>query len=144
MSEATAITHELTGDRMLIAFNPIAGSGGRQAKVARLVDALVKSGLQGEICDRSEALLDRALDLQSRGELRGVVAAGGDGTASMAMNMLPGSIPLATFPLGTENLLAKYLGHTSGPDAMARLLFEGRTIALDAGEANGKLFSLMA
>ena len=48
--------------------------------------------------------------LAERGELRGVVAAGGDGTVAEIVNRVPDGVPVTVLPLGTENLLAKYLG----------------------------------
>ena len=52
--------------------------------------------------------------------------------------------PLAIFPLGTENLLAKYLELDAAPDRLVDLLTHGREKKLDAGRANGKLFLVMA
>jgi diacylglycerol kinase family enzyme len=76
--------------------------------------------------------------------LRAVVAAGGDGTAAFLANLLPPGVPLAVLPLGTENLLAKHFGLLSDPAGLAAQIAQGATIDLDAGEANGRLFLLMA
>jgi diacylglycerol kinase (ATP) len=59
-------------------------------------------------------------------------------------NRVPPSTPLVAFPLGTENLLARYLEHAADPQGVVRLFETGQPVALDAGEANGRLFSLMA
>jgi diacylglycerol kinase family enzyme len=78
------------------------------------------------------------------GTLRAVVAAGGDGTLSLIANRTPPGTPLAILPLGTENLLAKYLGATADPQQLGRTIAAGCTIQLDAGLAGDRLFTLMA
>jgi diacylglycerol kinase family enzyme len=132
------------GRRIVVAFNPTAGSGGRQSQVARLVEHLAKAGLEATICPDADLLAEVVGRLESQGELRGVIAAGGDGTFSLVANRLPPATPLAVYPLGTENLLARYLGHTADPRALVRLFREGQAVSLDAGCAEGRLFTLMA
>jgi len=133
----------LEGDRVVVAFNPFAGSGDRHSRVMRLATHLDNGGLRTTICHDADALVELVHRYQEQGELRGVVAAGGDGTFSLVANSLPSPTPLTIFPLGTENLLARYLGHTANPRELARLLHQGRPLALDAGVANDRLFSLM-
>ena len=82
--------------------------------------------------------------LLKRESLRAVVAAGGDGTVSLLANELPLETPLAILPLGTENLLAKFLELKADPVFIAGLIDSGQTVRLDAGRANGKLFLVMA
>jgi diacylglycerol kinase family enzyme len=53
-------------------------------------------------------------------------------------------MPLAILPLGTENLLSKYLEIPAEPADIAAVIVGGCYIQLDAGEANGRLFTLMA
>jgi diacylglycerol kinase family enzyme len=53
-------------------------------------------------------------------------------------------VPLALLPLGTENLLARYLRVPRNPPEVAEMIAVGQTVALDAGQANGRLFLLMA
>jgi diacylglycerol kinase (ATP) len=72
------------------------------------------------------------------------VAAGGDGTVRLvADRTLPGT-PLYVFPLGTENLLARYLGTSAEPAQAAKVIGDGRCVRMDAGVAGGQLFTLMA
>jgi diacylglycerol kinase family enzyme len=133
-----------SGREILIAFNRIAGAGGREARVHRLVNTLNRAGFTTTICPNEETLAELVGNLARKQELRGVVAAGGDGTASWVANRVPLDTILTCFPLGTENLLARYLGHSADPEAMVRLFEDGVAVSLDAGEANGRLFSLMA
>jgi diacylglycerol kinase (ATP) len=60
------------------------------------------------------------------------------------INHLPDGVPLSVLPLGTENLLSKYLGQNAEPAALAARLAAGGVARLDAGCANGKLFALVA
>ena len=54
------------------------------------------------------------------GTLRAVVAAGGDGTIRLIAKRTPPGTPLAVLPLGTENLLARYLELTADPQQIGR------------------------
>lgn len=74
---------------------------------------------------------------------RFVVAAGGDGTVGNVANRLP-DIPIAVLPLGTENLLAKYLGIRRDGSMLADLIATGRTRRMDTGRLNEQRFLLMA
>ena len=62
--------------------------------------------------------------LLSVGQLRVVVAAGGDGTAAEIVNRTPRGSPVAIFPLGTANLLANYLGIGHDPASVAEMIAE--------------------
>ncbi|NIP84253.1 MAG: hypothetical protein GTO03_01285, partial [Planctomycetales bacterium] len=133
-------------DHVLICVNPLAGSGARRRRrrIGRLQEMLVAAGLRVEVHQQLEGLRQRAERLQAEGRLRVVVGAGGDGTLHQLLNHLEAGIPLAMLPLGTENLLAKYVGHRRKLSALAALIQQGRVVRLDAGRANGRLFLLMA
>ncbi|MCH5376625.1 MAG: protein BmrU, partial [Planctomycetes bacterium] len=80
-----------------------------------------------------------------------VVAAGGDGTlslaASVALESLAGnaSMPaLIPMPMGTENLVARQFGFTRSAEQVVQTIRHGVIHPIDAGRANGKLFLIMA
>ncbi len=129
---------------VIVVTNPMAGDGTRKAKVAQLVDALSHRGLQAELVTELDTLAQQLQAAQQRGDLRAVIAAGGDGTIAEIANRTEPGTPLAVFPLGTENLLAKYLETTQDIESLATAIAEGRTVTLDAGRAGGRLFLLMA
>ena len=85
-----------------------------------------------------------ANELYSAGQLRAIVAAGGDGTVAEIVNRTTNDIPVTVFPLGTANLLARYFRVEANPAKVAHMILEGATIRLDAGRANGRVFLLMA
>jgi diacylglycerol kinase family enzyme len=134
------------GSQVLIGFNPHAGARDPQklSRVEELTAALHEHGLNVErVSDRDE-LARLAGEAHRRGRLRALVAAGGDGTAADLANRIEPDVPMALLPLGTENLLARYLRVPRNPPEVAAMIAVGHTVALDAGRANGRLFLLMA
>lgn len=128
---------------VLISVNPNAGWRNNRALVEELAHALAQYDLQGMIIDDLTELTTRAAEAHQAGKLRAIVAAGGDGTVSLIAQRTNRGMPLAVLPLGTENLLAKYLDISAKPADLARVIAAGKVLALDAGLANGKLFTLM-
>jgi diacylglycerol kinase (ATP) len=133
-----------TARRVLIGVNPHAGAHNRQGIVAELRARLAAAGVEATVFQSIDALAAEAGRLLTAGELRGVVAAGGDGTVRMFAERTPPGTPLLVLPLGTENLLARYLELTTDPAQLARVILEGLAVRLDAGQAGDGLFTLMA
>ncbi|HID24636.1 MAG TPA: hypothetical protein EYP14_19870, partial [Planctomycetaceae bacterium] len=131
------------GSVVAILRNPISGSARKTAAARQLISELRRLGLRPRLfCDR-ERLGRFVPACQARGELRRVVAAGGDGTIGDVVNRFPG-IPIATLPLGNVNLLAGYFRIPRCGRTVARLIAEGKTRRLDLGRVNGRRFTLMA
>jgi len=80
--------------------------------------------------------------LPLRRRLHCIVAAGGDGTVADVVNRHPGR-PIAVLPLGTENLLARFLGMKRSGTQVAKAIRAGTTFWLDTAVANGQRFLLM-
>lgn len=133
-----------TARRVLVVVNVMAGRGGRRSAIADLIGAIESHGLQVERVDSLDSLSAQSGELLRSGQLRAVVAAGGDGTVAEVVNRTGADTPLAVYPLGTENLLAKYLNVELDGGRFAHMLAQGHTAYLDAGRANGRLFLLMA
>jgi len=92
--------------------------------------------------DRQETR--RALsDPESRVHLRGIVAAGGDGTLLDISTEYPG-VPIAVLPLGTENLVARHLGIPRSGAVVAQMILSGLTCQLDAARLGNQRFTVMA
>ena len=130
-------------NQVLIAANPKAGSGGRKQLLEQLVVQLSKRGLIASILTQLDDTVSQANELAAAGKLRALVAAGGDGTASLLVHRTSPQVPILVFPLGTENLLAHYLHLRSKPEQAAQVIQDGHTLCLDAGSANGRAFLLM-
>jgi diacylglycerol kinase (ATP) len=131
-------------NRVLIMVNPTAGAGSKRAVADELGHLLRADGWVVEwLSDPSQ--LD-TLERDPRGtRVRAVVAAGGDGTVSTVINRTHRDTPIAILPLGTENLLAKYLDLSESNSAapLSRAITAGTTVRLDAGRAGNRIFMLM-
>ena len=128
----------------MISLNPNAGARPQSQAVAELADLLTRRGFQVQTIGEIAEIRDQAAELLRDGRLRCVIAAGGDGTVRLVAANTPPETPLAVLPLGTENLLAKYLKSSADPEKMAALIEAGCFMQMDAGEAQGRLFTLMA
>lgn len=125
--------------RVLVIYNPTAG---RRRK--RKLDAVLKR-LRAAGCElllretRARGDAER-LAREARREGPDIVAAaGGDGTASEAVNGLAGSrLPLAFIPLGTANVLALEIGLKTRPDAVARAIAAGKRRTIHVGRIVSK------
>ncbi len=129
---------------VILVVNPKSGAKQPKELIQGLVGAIRSAGFRCHLLDQLEAVADLSSQLFSKGQLRAVIAAGGDGTADALANRLRPEIPIQLFPVGTENLLAKHLGLQ--PDiAQARQILEhGNILRIDAGQANGQVFLVMA
>ena len=129
--------------RVLISVNPKAGRRSGQALAHSLSEMLGEQGLLPLAAECIEDLEEKAHRWMETGELRAVVAAGGDGTVALVANHTPPGTPIAVLPLGTENLLSKYLHISADSAAVCRTIVDGNVQRMDAGLANGRVFLLM-
>jgi diacylglycerol kinase family enzyme len=122
--------------------NPKSGSGRQRALLVDLVRGLRQRGLRPRVFKDRQRLADRVADPARRGGLVCIVAAGGDGTVSDVFNRFPG-IPIAILPMGTENLLARYLKIPASGQEVARLIEAGSLRRFDLGLLGTRRFALM-
>jgi diacylglycerol kinase (ATP) len=74
-----------------------------------------------------------------------LVAAGGDGTVHHALpGIIESGIAVYHYPLGTENLFTREFGMTGDPEQLVRAIERWKIRVCDAGECDGRVFSLMA
>ncbi|MBI3838445.1 MAG: hypothetical protein HY288_10995 [Planctomycetia bacterium] len=130
-------------DRVLVLTNSTAGARPRNEAIRDLVQCLQARGLKTEVVRELPSLGPLTNRYHAEGQLRAVVAAGGDGTVAELVNRTAPDVPVTVYPLGTANLLANYLGIECDPVAVTRTVLEGATMRLDAGKANGRVFLLM-
>lgn len=129
--------------RVLIAASLHAGSRGKRAPLTEIAERLTAAGYDVETTCEVDVLTALATRWRDQGDLRAVLVGGGDGTASLVRSRVPLNVPVVPLPLGTENLLARYVSQSGDPAAVCRTLREGVTIGLDLGRAGGRLFLLM-
>lgn len=86
----------------------------------------------------SQALLDDAL----AGDVRCVVAAGGDGTVNTVAQRIAGHphACLGILPMGTLNHFARDLGIPTDLEAAVRAIVAGARASVDVGEVNERVF----
>ncbi len=136
-------TSQRSAEWVAIQANPRAGAGTERQEIGRLVDSLRRHGLRPLLFKNRERL-GRILsnpDLKRR--LRCIVAAGGDGTVADVLNRFP-DVPFTILPLGTENLLARYLGIPRCGRAVGDIIAAGHIRRLDLAAAGERRFALMA
>jgi diacylglycerol kinase (ATP) len=122
--------------------NPTSGAGLQRAELLQLVSHLRRLGIRPRLYSRRERLQERLQNPEERRRLVCLVAAGGDGTVGDLVNRFP-DLPVAVMPLGTENLLAGYLGIPSDGRFVAEMIAAGGTRSIDVGVVNGRRFLLM-
>ncbi len=133
---------------VVVLSSPKAGSGANRDQVPRLVELLVEQGIECRMAGSPEQLCRMVAESSESHEVV-VVAAGGDGTLSLAASEISlsaetAAVPLVPMPLGTENLLARQFGHTARAEAVVETIQHGAVYDLDMGMANGKPFLIMA
>jgi YegS/Rv2252/BmrU family lipid kinase len=168
--------------QVLVLTSAKAGSGSGREEVPRLVQLLEAhriecsvlhsvSEFRNRLSEQVKRLGATADGKSSRSPEPIVVAAGGDGTLSLAASLaleslaarslaaqslaaqsldaqsLAGNIPmpaLIPMPMGTENLVAREFGFSRSAEQVVHTIRHGAIRSIDAGKANGKLFLIMA
>ncbi len=130
-------------DSVLILHNPRSGARHAHDIIEAHVRRLSQAGFRVDAIDSLDRLSSQARSLHERNQLRAIIAAGGDGTASAVASRVDPSTPLWLCPLGTENLLARYCKMTNDPNHAAESILRLETRLMDAGLVNGKLFLIM-
>lgn len=134
---------------VVILANPYSGTGENKRRVKALADALLKFGITTHECwDLDERAM--LLAKEDAGETyRCVVSAGGDGSMAGVVNDLRAGgdttrVAIAMLPMGNENLFAREFGHDKKIADLANAIDRLETRTIDVGDANGRLFTLMA
>ena len=128
--------------RVCLIVNPSAG-GGHAAKVLPGVErALRELGIELRTCPTTD--LEHARQLAETAATSGetAVTLGGDGLIGAVAGVLRGhpSAVLGVLPGGRGNDLARVLGIPRDPVEACRIIAEGREVALDVGDVNGRTF----
>ncbi len=133
-----------TAKTIIFAINPNSGASDRRSLCESIAKRLETEGFEPILLtDLAEVKSVTEKNLAS-GTLRAVVSAGGDGTVSVLANLLPRETPFAILPLGTENLLGRHLGLKANEEFFVSLIKDAKVARIDAGNANGKLFFVVA
>jgi diacylglycerol kinase family enzyme len=128
---------------ILVSFNPRAGSRSCRNRAEAIGHVLSHAGYRVRLTTDLGELGAAASEGWKSGDLRAVLAVGGDGTASLVRRHVPLEIPMVPVPMGTENLLGRFVGQSTAPNAVLATIEDGVTVGLDLGSANGRHFLLM-
>lgn len=123
--------------------NPISGRGGRGALIMDLVLHLKQRGIRPRLFSNREKMQDYVAERAESAPPLCIVAAGGDGTVQDVANRYPNQ-RIAILPLGTENLLARYLGIPQSGEAVAEMIYHDYSRTIDVCQFNQRRFILMA
>lgn len=119
---------------MAIVANPYSGRRENRRWVEALAAALTRVALEPRLMWQPAELLAAAAQADFASHYRCVVAAGGDGTLQRVINQQT-AVPVYAFPLGNENLFARYFGHVRRPDAAAAAIARGKVCTIDLARA---------
>lgn len=123
--------------------NPRSGAGPRAKILLDLIAGLKRHGLRPHLFSKRERCDDRLRGLAPEDQPRCIVAAGGDGTVGDVVNRFP-HLPVAVLPLGTENLLARYLEIQRSGEFVAEMIAAHRVAHFDLCTVGERRFTLMA
>jgi len=132
--------------RVHIVVNPISGRYGSRRFVRDLARRVEVAGWQVRVT-RTRGAGDAAAaaaDSCRRGD-QALLVVGGDGTINDAASGMVGQgVPILAAPMGTENVLAKYLGIRRDAAVLCGLLGRGREQAFDLPRMNDRQFLMLA
>ncbi|HEX5707492.1 MAG TPA: diacylglycerol kinase family protein [Pyrinomonadaceae bacterium] len=124
--------------------NSSSGTSGGAPSRDSLAALFRDAGLEARIRlarDGAEAFAEARAAVSERDGDAALVAGGGDGTIGAIASLVAGTKRrLGVLPLGTFNHFAKDLGLPLDFEAAARVAAEGRTVTVDVGEVNGRVF----
>ena len=127
---------------ILISFNPRAGSRSCRNRAEAIGHVLADAGYHVRSTTDLDELATLSAEGLESGDLRAVLAVGGDGTASVVRRHVPLAVPMVPIPMGTENLLGRFVGQATTPDSVLRTVEDGVTVGLDLGRRERKAFSV--
>ena len=122
--------------------NRIAGGCDKSHQHAQLRTLLDKLGIEMREINSPEQLAAQWQD-DSLPRPDFFISVGGDGTAAMIAGLTGGQVPIAIYPAGTENVLAKYLQIPTDFDAFAAMISQRQVRHFDAGRCGDRTFMLM-
>jgi diacylglycerol kinase (ATP) len=133
----------VTQKRYFLLVNPVAGNGRSPDKILRVREEFFRRGIVYDMYETNENARANIIirnrfhpDLYSD-----ILILGGDGTINETLNGLKfRDIPLSVISMGTGNDTIKHIHKKLDFDYQLKTAFEGKTIRIDAGMCNDKVF----
>ena len=129
-------------DKVALFYNPVAGMGKFKYRLDDVIKYLQTAGLQ--VVPRRIENNNKIIELTDRmnpEEYHTVVAAERDGTIHGVVNAMMHSkldLPLAIFPEGTSNDVARYMNIPCQVKEYCRIITDGQLTGIDLGQVNEK------
>jgi diacylglycerol kinase (ATP) len=129
---------KLSARKVKIIVNPISGKGMAMKAIPHLRRGFRELGFDVEVVVTERAGQAKQACWSLERNVSAIVSVGGDGTLSEVINGVGDQkVPIALYPAGTGNCLAKDLHIPKNPELFCRMVAEGRTIGLDIAEWPG-------
>ena len=132
-----------SGGLIVIQRNPTSGSGRGARQIRILISELRSAGYRVRLFANRDRLDDFVGAAKRRRNINCLVAAGGDGTVASLANR-HAEFPIAVLPLGTENLVARYLKIPRCGRTVADLIKRNNTRLFDTAFINDQRFLVVA
>jgi diacylglycerol kinase family enzyme len=127
--------------RVVVLLNVAAGTVATDSPVQRIVEAFAGTSLEADVRSVEASSMEEEVRAAAGSRAEVVVVGGGDGTLSLAAQVLVGGgKPLGILPLGTLNHFAQDLGIPRELHESVRTIEAGHLREVDVGEANGRVF----
>jgi len=125
-----------------VLLNARSGTGSDQQQADTIRALFAAEGLEAEVLLAEDPRqLPAAIERARSAGTDLVVAGGGDGTQAAVASSLAGTDAVqGVLPLGTLNHFAKDLGIPMKLEDAVRTIAQGRTLQVDVGEVNGRIF----
>ena len=124
--------------------NPISGRRDVSAVVQAVAERLAAADCELRVAPTRGPGDARRIAAEAPDDTRAVIAVGGDGTVREAAAGLIGrDIPLAVFPAGTENIVARHFRMPTRPARIAEMILRGTAVRHDVGVLNGRDFMIV-
>jgi len=128
----------------LLIANPIAGRGAGERELRRIEPSLRSRGIDLEVAVTSQAGDAQAAAASRAEDHEAVLVIGGDGTLNEVVNGLEADRPVAIYPIGTGNVLAKELGLPRSIVRFCNMVQGGREHVVDIATIGDRRFVSMA
>ncbi|MDD2216992.1 MAG: YegS/Rv2252/BmrU family lipid kinase [Eubacteriales bacterium] len=130
--------------KILLIYNPNAGSGMFARHLDNIIDAFQERGLAIiPVRGTMSCVLDYLLQGINQEQYRQIIIAGGDGTINTVVNLMMKydiDLPITIFPAGTANDFAHYLGMPNDLEGMIEVALDDHIIETDIAKVNEKYF----
>jgi YegS/Rv2252/BmrU family lipid kinase len=131
-------------EKALLFYNPNAGNGVFAGNIDKVIAAFQrKKNIVVPVRADRENILDSVLSEKKKNFFSKIIAAGGDGTINAVVSAMIRNdidVPLALFPSGTANDLARYFNIPTSFDALLKIATGNNHAMMDVGLANGHPF----